>query len=115
LGRFWGGVVRVDTNGHGYLLNKERDVARELREAGVDRVSVSLNAHDEDTYNGVCRPQFQNAFDGVLKFVGKAKRAGLETEVTVMRIPEVDVGRVKEMAETMGVRFRVREYIQCFW
>jgi TatD family-associated radical SAM protein len=115
LGRFWGGVVRVNSNGHGYLLNKGRDVARELKEAGVHRVSVSLNAHDEDTYNEVCRPQFQNAFEGVLEFVEKAKKASLETEVTAVRIPEVDVGRVKKMAERMGVRFRVREYIPCIW
>lgn len=32
--RFHGKVVRVDTNGHGYLLNWGRDVAKELREAG---------------------------------------------------------------------------------
>lgn len=38
--KYHGNVVRVDTNGHGYLLNGGRDVVGELREAGVDRVSV---------------------------------------------------------------------------
>ena len=42
-------AVRIDTNGQGYLLNRGRDVVRELKEAGVDKVSVSLNAHDKET------------------------------------------------------------------
>ena len=113
--RFHGKVVRVDTNGHGYLLNGERDVVVELRKADVDRVSVSLNAQDEATYNEVCRPKFEGAFDGVLEFVDKAREAGLEVEITVVTIPEVDVSRVREMAERMGVGFRVREYIPCIW
>ena len=46
-------TVRVDTNGQAYLLNKGRDVARELKEAGVDKVSVSLNAHNKETYNQI--------------------------------------------------------------
>ena len=29
-------AIRVDTNGQGYLLNKGRNVVRELKEAGVD-------------------------------------------------------------------------------
>ncbi|MGA3060262.1 MAG: TatD family nuclease-associated radical SAM protein [Candidatus Bathyarchaeia archaeon] len=39
--------IRVNTNGHGYLLNRGRDVAAELKAAGVDTVSVSLNAGDK--------------------------------------------------------------------
>jgi len=110
-----GNAVRVDTNGQGYLLNAGRDVVGELREAGVDRVSISLNAHDEATYNLVCRPRLEGAFEGALGFVEKAKEAGLEVQVTVVRIPEVDVGKVREMAERMRVGFRVRECVPCIW
>jgi TatD family-associated radical SAM protein len=90
-------------------------VARELRKAGVYEVSVSLNAQDETTYNEICRPRSEGAFEGILEFVEKARDVGLEVEVTVVRIPEVDVGRVREIAERMGVGFRVREYIPCIW
>ena len=38
--------VRLDTNGHGYELNKGRDVVEELKAAGVFKVSVSLNGHN---------------------------------------------------------------------
>jgi len=109
-----GKVVRIDTNGQGHLLNRERDVVKELKEAGVDKVSVSLNAHNEETYNRICKPQFQNSFEHVLEFVEKAK-GELETEITAVTIPEVNVTKVRQLAANMGVRFRVRKYIPCFW
>jgi len=109
-----GKVVRIDTNGQGYLLNRERDVVKELKEAGVDKVSVSLNAHNEETYSRVCKPQFQNSFEHVLEFIEKAK-GELETEITTVTIPEVDITKVRQIAAKMGVRFRVRKYIPCFW
>lgn len=104
--------IRVNTNGQGFLLNEGRDVIAELRGAGVDRVSVSLNAHDEETYNQVCRPTFNNAFNSVLDFIMKAKEL-LEVEVTTVMIPEVDISKVRGIAEGIGVKFRVREYVQC--
>jgi len=108
-------TVRVDTNGHGYLLNPGRNVAEELREAGVKRVSVSLNAHDSETYDAVCRPRFKNAFESVLEFIRRAKEAGLTVEVTAVRIPEVNVEKVREIASRLGVSLRLREYIPCSW
>jgi cyclic pyranopterin phosphate synthase len=108
-------TVRVDTNGQGYLLNRGRDVVRELKEAGVDKVSVSLNAHDKTTYNQVCKPVFEDAYENVLEFIKKAKEEGLETEATAVTIPEVDLAKVKELAENMGVKFSAREYIPFFW
>jgi len=107
-------VVRIDTNGQGYLLNRERDVVKELKEAGVNKVSVSLNAHNEETYSRICKPQFQNSFEHVLEFIEKVKRE-LETEITAVAIPEVDVTKVGQLAAKMGVGFRVRKYIPCFW
>jgi cyclic pyranopterin phosphate synthase len=107
--------VRVDTNGQGYLLNRGREVVRELKEAGVDRVIVSLNAHNKETYNEVCKPEFEDAYENVAEFIKKAKEGGLETEATAVTIPEVEISKVKELAEKLGVKFSVREYIPCFW
>lgn len=106
--------IRVDTNGQGFLLNKGRDIVRELKEAGVDKVSVSLNAHDKGTYNQICRPKFENAFESVLEFIEQAKRK-LDIEVTAVTIPEVDIAKIGEIAKRMGVKFRIREYIPCSW
>ena len=106
--------IRVNTNGHGYLLNPGREVASELRAAGVNKVSVSLNAHDEETYNEVCRPAFAGAYAAVLEFIEKAK-GKLDVEVTAVTTPEVDLHEVKDLAGRMGVKFRMRPCIPCFW
>jgi TatD family-associated radical SAM protein len=106
--------IRMNTNGHGCVRNRGRDVAGELKAAGVDKVSVSLNAGDKETYKEICKPTFPDAFESVLDFVQKAK-AALDVEVTAVRMPEVDLAKVQAVAGGMGVKFRVREYIPCFY
>jgi cyclic pyranopterin phosphate synthase len=114
--RYGGSIpIRVDTNGHGYALNKGRDVAQELHAAGINKVSVSLNGHDEASYAENCRPQFEGGFAAVLDFIRKAKRTGLDVEISAVRMPEVDLKKVGAVAKSLGVPLRVREYIPCFW
>jgi len=100
-------TVRVDTNGQAYLLNKGGRVIEELKEAGVGRICVSLNAHNKETYNYVCKPKFENAYENVIKFVEKAK-THFDTEITTVTIPEVKISETREM-------FRLRKYQPCFW
>ncbi len=107
-------AIRVNTNGHGYALNPGRDVVGELKAAGVNKVSVSLNAGDEETYNEVCKPALAGAYHAVLNFIEKAK-AILDVEVTAVTTPEVDLHKVENLAEQMGVKFRLRQCIPCFW
>jgi GTP 3',8-cyclase len=106
--------IRLDTNGHGYMLNPGRNVAAELKAAGVDRVSVSLNAGDRETYNEICKPIFLEGYKVVLDFIEKTKLL-LNVEVTAIRLPEVDLAKVKVVADGLGVLFNVREYIPCFY
>ncbi len=106
--------IRLDTNGHGYMLNPGRNVAAELKAAGVDRVSVSLNAGDKETYNEICKPIFHEGYEVVLDFIQKAKLY-LYVEVSAVRLPEVDLAKVKVVADGLGVLFNVREYIPCFY
>jgi cyclic pyranopterin phosphate synthase len=108
-------LIRLDTNGHGFAINKGREVAEELKAAGISKISVSMNGHNTETYNENCRPTFCGAFEEVLEFVKKAKDAGFDVEVSAVRMPEVDVPKVKAIAESIGVPFRVRDYIPCFW
>ena len=107
--------IRLDTNGQGYLLNKDKDVATELKTAGVSKVSVSLNGYNAETYDENCKPRFEGSFETVLEFVQKAKAVALDVEVSAVRIPEVDIQRLKAVADGLGVPFRVRDYIPCFW
>ncbi len=106
--------IRVNTNGHGYVLNKGRDVAAELKAAGVDNVSVSLNTGDDETYREVCKPTFEGAYEAVIEFMHKAKPF-LQVEATAVRMPEVDLTKAQMVADGLGVKFRVREYIPCFY
>lgn len=114
--RFYGkpAAIRVDTNGHGYLINAGRDVIKELHDAGVNKISVSLNAQDSETYSQICKPKFEKAFESVIDFVRKAREV-FDAEVTAVAIPEVDVEKVREIANSLNVRFRLREYIPCSW
>ena len=106
--------IRLDTNGQGALLNPDRDVTTELKTAGVDAVNVSLNAADKDTYNEICKPTYPDSYEAVLDFICKAKSI-LHVEVTAVRLPEVDLAKVSALAKSLGVSFRVREYIPCFF
>ena len=98
--------IRLDTNGHGYALNKGRDVIKELKAAGVTSVSVSLNGHNEETYLENCRPTFSGAFETILDFIRKAKRE-MDVEISAVRMPEVDLQKVKAVADALGERRKV--------
>jgi TatD DNase family protein len=89
-------------------------VVAELLAAGVDKVSVSLNAGDKETYNQICKPTFDGAYEAVIEFIRNAKPV-LQVEATAIRMPEVDVSDAKALADGLGVEFRVREYIPCFF
>ena len=106
--------IRVDTNGHGYVLNRGRDVMAELRAVGITKVSVSLNAGEKETYKEICKPTFPEAYEAVLDFICKAKLV-LGIEVTAVRLPEVDLAKVQAVADGLGVNLKVREYIPCFY
>jgi TatD family-associated radical SAM protein len=106
--------MRVDTNGHGYLLNPGRDVAAEMKNAGIEKVSVSLNAETKEKYMEICKPNFPEAYEALLDFICRTKKL-LEVEATAVRLPEVNLAKVQAVANNLGVKFKVREYIQCFY
>ncbi|WP_048171846.1 TatD family nuclease-associated radical SAM protein [Methanosarcina siciliae] len=100
--------VRLDTNGHAALINPELDVVSELKKAGIDSISVSLNAESEEKYNKLCRPARKNAYRAILDFVKKAGEAGIPTRVTVVKIPEIDMEKCRKVSEELGSEFHIR-------
>lgn len=100
--------VRLDTNGQAALINPGRDVISELKSAGIDSVSVSLNAESEEKYNKLCRPVNKNAYSAVLDFVRGAKKAGISTRVTVVEVSEVDLEKCRKLAEELNSDFHIR-------
>lgn len=102
-----GGRVRINTNGHGNLIHG-RNILPELQGI-VDSMSISLDAQDEETYNKICRPTFNNAFQGVLSFIKEARKYIPEVRVTIVTVKGVDTEKSKKIAEDFGVKFKVRK------
>lgn len=102
-----GARVRLDTNGHGNVI-WNRNIAPELA-AAVDSISVSLNAADAGTYERICRPRFgPRTLDHVVAFVRECRKAGIETVVSAVDVPDVDIDKVRALAASLGVPLRVR-------
>jgi TatD DNase family protein len=100
--------IRVNTDGLASLVHG-RDVTGELAEA-VDAVSVSLNAPDAATYQRLCRPDREGAYEAVLAFLRAARERIPEVTATVVALPGLDVEACRRVAEELGVAFRVRTY-----
>jgi TatD DNase family protein len=101
--------LRLNTNGHGSIINKI-DLPSKL--AGkIDKVSVSLNAQDAETYLSICRPdRGKESYEAMIEFVKGCKKADIETKVSVVDLPEIDVEACRKMASELGVDLRVRGY-----
>ncbi len=102
--------LRLDTNGHGNMINR-RDIVPELAEV-FDGVSVSLNAHDRASYARICRPDAgEKAFDAVLDFIKRAAASRMACTVTVLDYPGVDVEACRALVSDIPrAKFRVRTY-----
>lgn len=105
-----GGKTRLNTNGHGSLINGE-SVAKRLAEH-LDGINVSLNAPTAEAYTALCKPCFSQAFEGLLRFAKEVKEAGGNVWFSVVDcIGEAQVNACRALAERIGVPLRVREMI----
>ncbi len=102
--------LRVDTDGLA-SLREGRDVPPELSGAGVDAVSVSLNAADAATYVRLCPSRFgEAAFEAAKDFIRSAVRCIPEVSASAVAVPGLSEGACRAVAESLGARFRWRPY-----
>ena len=102
--------VRLDTDGLA-SLREGRDVAPELAAAGLDAVSVSLNAADAATYARLCPSRYgEEAYPACQAFIRAAVAAGLETAASCVAVPGLSEEACRRVAESLGARFRWRPY-----
>jgi len=101
--------IRLNTNGHGSLINRT-DLPRKL--AGmIDRVSVSLNAQDAETYVKLCNPdRGEESYRGMIDFIKGCVVGGIATEASVVELPGVDIESCRRLAQNLGASFRIRKY-----
>lgn len=102
--------VRLDTNGQGNLIHN-RNIVPELKGL-VDTVSISLNAPDTESYNALCRPQDDGAFEAVLNFVLSCVGVIPRVVLTVLDvIGEEAIEKCRALAEETGAELRVRQLV----
>jgi len=107
-----GGHVRVDTNGHGNAIYGKNIVPEIV--GLVDEISISLNAADEETYDKLCHGKFGlGSYEHMLLFARECVKAGIDTTLSVVDvIGESEIKRARKIAEDIGAKFRVREYME---
>lgn len=102
--------IRMNTNGQGLLLHPSRDVPQELADAGLDRIQISLNAPDPETYFQLCRPKMgRRTFESIIEFAERCIPL-MQVEISAVDIPGVDMDACRGLAERLGVGFRVRVF-----
>ena len=107
--RPFGIPIRLDTNGLANLIHG-RDVWPDL--AGLlDTVSISLNAHNAAEYNKLCRSKWgEAAYPAMLDFARRAKDYVPKVILTVVDYPGVNLEACRNIANEIGVSFRIRKY-----
>ena len=85
-------------------------MASELAEAGLDRIQISLNAPDPDTYLQLCQPKLgRGAFESIIEFTEECKPL-MRVELSAVDLPGVDIDACRGIAERLNVGFRVRVF-----
>ena len=99
------------TNGLVRMIHPKFDI--EQFRGLIDVASISLNAPDAKRYNEVTRPHFgEPAFKAMLDFARDMKNMGVQVKFTVVDVITKDeIDRCQQLADSMGIPLRVREYI----
>ena len=105
--------IRDNTNGQANEVYKT-NVPEEFKGL-IDSVSISLNASTEQEYNEICNPRIENAYDEMKNFAKSCKNTGMDVSMSVVtgfdKEHNIDVEKCKEISESLGARFRNREFI----
>jgi TatD DNase family protein len=103
-----GGRTRLDTNGHGNIINK-KNITPELNGL-IDVVSISLNSFDPKQYS-VLVGLDRSYFNEMVNFAKSSKPFVEKVVMTIVSIDEVDIERSRKIVEEkIGAEFRVREF-----
>ena len=106
----YGLKIRVNTNGLGNLYH-QRDIVPELAEV-VDAISISLNELTKEEYMDVTRPQFENAYEGMLDFAKECGKVIPDVKFTVVDVlTKEQIEASGRLAESLGIRLRVRPFV----
>lgn len=103
--------IRVNTNGHSDLI-AGRDTAPDF-DGLFDVVSISLNTSSAENYEKMCLPKYEGAHKALINFAANVKKYVPRVVLSVVdtTISKEDIEKCREIAQNIGVEFRLREYI----
>ena len=104
-----GGKTRLNTDGHGSLINK-RNIVPEL-EPIIDAVSISLNSPDPHQYGELMRIDGKKHFAAMVDFAKECVRSTPVVMMTVVDLEEVSMEEARKLVEEeIGATFIRRPY-----
>lgn len=104
------GRVRVDTDGLA-SLREGRDVVPELARAGVDALSVSINAPDAASYARLCPSAYgERAWSAACDFIRAAAKTLPDVAASCVGMPGLSRDECERLVLSLGARFRWRPY-----
>jgi TatD family-associated radical SAM protein len=104
--------IRLNTVGLANLVHG-RDVTGDLAKV-VDKINISINSPCKEEWLRLVRPAPRYAAEGYESMLGFIKLAAQKVpEVTVSIVDKqgIDARKTKELAESLGANFYVREFI----
>lgn len=104
--------IRVNTNGQSDLIHGKNTAP--MYEGVIDAVSVSLNAPTAKGYDAICHSVYgEAAFDAVITFAKNVKSYVPKVAFSVVGdfLSPEDVAACRDIAKSIGVDIRVRDYI----
>ena len=104
--------IRVNTNGHANFVYK-RNVVPELKGL-IDEFSVSINGATKEEYNELSQPKFDEAYEEMKKFIKSCADENISVVASVVegyKGKHLDLEKCEQIANDLGAKFRVREWI----
>jgi TatD DNase family protein len=105
-----GSKVRINTAGLANRYYRE-NILLKLKGL-IDIISISLNGSTSKEHNEINKPMFkEEAFGEILNFIKEAKNYLPEVIITTIEFPGFNVSKVEKIAKDIGVKFRLRPYL----
>lgn len=104
--------IRLNTLGLGNLVHG-RDITGDLAKT-LDSVSISINSPKEEEWLSIVRPLPQykeRGYKSVLEFIKLLASKMEDVTVTIVDKQGIDAEKTKELALSLGAKFRLREFI----
>lgn len=105
--------IRVNTNGHANYVYK-KNIVPECKGL-IDEFSVSLNGATKEEYNELSQPKFDQAYEEVKKFIKACSDENISVVASIVegyKGKHLDLNKCEEIANELGAKFRVREWIK---